>query len=88
MAVVGPQAAVNILHRKTLEEADDVEARRQELVDEYTEEFANPYKPAKRGYVDDVIEPVDTRRRLIDDLELLERKRTESPPKDHGNIPL
>ena len=88
MAVLGPRGAVNILYRDELEEADDTERRRQELMEEYREEFANPYKPAKRGYIDDVVEPADTRRRLIDDLELLDRKREDSPPKDHGNIPL
>jgi acetyl-CoA/propionyl-CoA carboxylase carboxyl transferase subunit len=88
MAVLGPRGAVNILFRKEIAEADDPDARRQELMDEFREEFAHPYGPAKRGYLDDVIEPADTRSRLIDDLELLERKRTDSPPKDHGNIPL
>ncbi|WIV68181.1 acyl-CoA carboxylase subunit beta [Natrialbaceae archaeon AArc-T1-2] len=88
MAVMGPRGAVNILYRNELAEADDTETRREQLIDEYREEFTNPYKPAKRGYIDDVIEPKDTRRRLIDDLELLERKRVDGPPKDHGNVPL
>jgi len=88
MAVLGPRGAVNILYRKELANADDPDARRQELMDEFREEFAHPYGPAKRGYLDDVIEPQDTRKRLIDDLELLERKREDTPPKDHGNIPL
>jgi acetyl-CoA/propionyl-CoA carboxylase carboxyl transferase subunit len=88
MAVLGPRGAVNILYREELTEAENTEVRREQLMDEYREEFANPYKPAERGYVDDVIEPESTRRRLIDDLELLDRKRKESPPKDHGNIPL
>jgi len=88
MAVLGPRGAVNILHRNEIAEADDPDARREELMDEFREEFAHPYGPAKRGYLDDVIEPKDTRSRLIDDLDLLERKREESPPKDHGNIPL
>ena len=88
MAVLGPRGAVNILHRKAIAQADDPDAKRQALMDEFREEFANPYGPAKRGYLDDVIEPKDTRKRLIDDLDLLERKREESPPKDHGNIPL
>lgn len=88
MAVMGPKGAVNVLYRDELADADDTDARRQELVEEYREEFANPYKPAKRGYIDDVIEPNGTRRRLIDDLDLFENKRTDSPPKDHGNIPL
>jgi len=88
MAVLGPRGAVNILHRNEIAEADDPDARREELMDEFREEFAHPYGPAKRGYLDDVIEPKDTRSRLIDDLDLLERKREDSPPKDHGNIPL
>jgi acetyl-CoA/propionyl-CoA carboxylase carboxyl transferase subunit len=88
MAVLGPRGAVNILYRKELADADDPDAKRQELMDEFREEFAHPYGPAKRGYLDDVIEPQDTRKRLIDDLDLLERKREDTPPKDHGNIPL
>ncbi|MFB6178690.1 MAG: acyl-CoA carboxylase subunit beta [Halorientalis sp.] len=88
MAVLGPRGAVNILYRKELAAADDPDAKRQELMDEFREEFAHPYGPAKRGYLDDVIEPQDTRKRLIDDLDLLERKREDTPPKDHGNIPL
>jgi acetyl-CoA/propionyl-CoA carboxylase carboxyl transferase subunit len=79
---------VNILYREELQEADDTDARRQELMDEFREEFAHPYGPAERGYLDDVIEPKDTRKRLVRDLEMLERKREDSPPKDHGNIPL
>ncbi|WP_336339131.1 acyl-CoA carboxylase subunit beta [Haloarcula brevis] len=88
MAVLGPRGAVNILYRTEIAEADDPDAKRQELMDEFRDEFANPYGPAKRGYLDDVIEPKDTRKRLIQDLELLERKREDTPPKDHGNIPL
>jgi acetyl-CoA/propionyl-CoA carboxylase carboxyl transferase subunit len=88
MAVLGPRGAVNILYRNEIAEADDPDAKRQELMDEFRDEFANPYGPAKRGYLDDVIEPKDTRKRLIQDLELLERKREDTPPKDHGNIPL
>ena len=88
MAVLGPRGAVNILYREELRAAEDTDARRQELMDEFREEFAHPYEPAKRGYLDDVIEPKDTRRRLIRDLEMLEGKREDNPPKDHGNIPL
>jgi acetyl-CoA/propionyl-CoA carboxylase carboxyl transferase subunit len=88
MAVMGPRGAVNVLHRNRLKEADDPEALRERLMAEYREEFANPYQPASRGYIDDVIEPAETRRRLCEELELLDRKRTEGPPKDHGNIPL
>jgi acetyl-CoA/propionyl-CoA carboxylase carboxyl transferase subunit len=88
MAVLGPRGAVNILYRKELQQAENTDERRQELMDEFREEFAHPYGPARRGYLDDVIEPKDTRKRLIRDLDMLERKREDSPPKDHGNIPL
>ncbi|MFC7154898.1 acyl-CoA carboxylase subunit beta [Halomarina halobia] len=88
MAVLGPRGAVNILYREELAATERTEARREELMDEYREEFANPYKPAQRGYLDDVIEPKQTRQRLVEDLALLDRKRADRPPKDHGNIPL
>jgi acetyl-CoA/propionyl-CoA carboxylase carboxyl transferase subunit len=88
IAVMGPQGAVNILYDDELESAEDVEARRQELIDEYRDAFANPYTAAERGFVDDVIDPAETRARLIDDLELLRGKRTERPERKHGNIPL
>ncbi|WP_049999168.1 acyl-CoA carboxylase subunit beta [Halococcus sediminicola] len=87
-AVLGPRGAVNVLYSDEIENADDPEATRQALMEEYREEFANPYSAAERGYVDDVIEPTETRRRLVRDLAVLDRKRTESPPKDHGNIQL
>ena len=87
-AVLGPRGAVNILYSDEIDEADDPDATRQALMDEYREEFANPYSAAERGYVDDVIEPQETRSRLIRDLSVLERKRKDSPPKDHGNIQL
>ncbi len=88
IAVMGPKGAVNVLYSDELEAADDTEARRQELIDEYREEFANPYTAADRGYVDAVIEPTETRPRLVDDLEMLANKREETPDKKHGNIPL
>ncbi|WP_231182866.1 acyl-CoA carboxylase subunit beta [Haladaptatus sp. DYF46] len=88
IAVMGPQGAVNVLYSSELAEADDPDARRDELIDEYREQFANPYTAADRGFVDDVIEPQDTRPRLIDDLEMLMSKRTSQPEKKHGNIPL
>ncbi|MDG5775490.1 acyl-CoA carboxylase subunit beta [Haloarculaceae archaeon H-GB1-1] len=88
MAVLGPRGAVNILYRNEIADADDPDAKRQELMDQFRDEFAHPYGPAQRGYLDDVIEPKETRSRLIDDLDLLERKRKDKPPKDHGNIPL
>ncbi|GAA0514595.1 acyl-CoA carboxylase subunit beta [Halorubrum aquaticum] len=88
IAVMGPKGAVNVLYREELEAAEDTDAHRQELIDEYREEFANPYTAADRGFVDDVIEPTETRARLIDDLEMLAGKRSELPDKKHGNIPI
>ena len=88
IAVMGPEGAVNILYRSELAEADNVEDRRQQLVDEYRDTFANPYIAAERGFVDDVLEPRETRPRLITDLELLESKRKDTPARKHGNIPL
>jgi propionyl-CoA carboxylase beta chain len=88
IAVMGPDGAVNIIFRRELAEAADVESRRKELVDHYRETFANPYKAAALGYVDDVLDPVDTRRRLIAAFDALEDKREQLPPRKHGNIPL
>jgi len=88
IAVMGPDGAVNIIFRKELAEADDPAAKKAELVKEYREKFANPYVTASRGYIDDVIEPRETRARLINGLELLAHKRDSNPQKKHGNIPL
>ena len=88
IAVMGAQGAVNILHRKTLAEAEDPDRRRQELVDEYDQELANPYIAAERGYIDQVIYPHETRAQIIRVLRLLRTKREQLPPKKHGNIPL
>jgi propionyl-CoA carboxylase beta chain len=88
LAVMGPQGAVEILYRRELQTAADPVARRVELVDEYTEKFANPYVAAERGFVDDVIDPAETRRKLIAGLDLLRSKREELPHRKHGNIPL
>ncbi|CQR53577.1 putative propionyl-CoA carboxylase beta chain 5 [Haloferax massiliensis] len=88
IAVMGPQGAVNILYRDELDAADDPDARRDELIEEYREEFANPYTAADRGFIDDVIEPGETRERLISDLQMLNSKRKSQPDKKHGNIPL
>ena len=88
IAVMGPEGAVNIIFRKELAAADDPAQRRQELVQEYRDKFANPYIAASRGYVDDVIEPSSTRPRLINALEMLCNKREKNPAKKHGNIPL
>ena len=88
IAVMGPQGAVNVIFRKEIEAADDSEARRVELIDEYTERFANPYIAAERGYVDDVIDPRETRRVLVRSLEMLRTKREQMPSRKHGNVPL
>jgi acetyl-CoA carboxylase carboxyltransferase component len=88
IAVMGPDGAVNIIARKELEQAADPAKRKAELVAEYREKFANPYIAAQRGFIDDVIEPKETRPRLINALEMLQNKRESNPPKKHGNIPL
>jgi propionyl-CoA carboxylase beta chain len=88
VAVMGPEGAVNIVFRKELEDSDEPEARRAELIEDYRERFANPYVAAERGYVDDVIEPRRTRPVLIDALETSLTKRERRPPRKHGNIPL
>jgi acetyl-CoA carboxylase carboxyltransferase component len=88
IAVMGSQGAVNIIFRKEIETAADSEARRTELIDEYTERFSNPYSAAERGYVDDVIDPRDTRRVLVQSLEMLRSKKEKLPQRKHGNMPL
>jgi len=88
IAVMGPEGAVNIVFRRELEQSDDKEAKRAELVTEYEQKFANPYLAADRGYVDDVIDPAETRPRLIKALRMLETKREAVPGRKHGNIPL
>ncbi|MGH2521258.1 MAG: acyl-CoA carboxylase subunit beta [Anaerolineales bacterium] len=88
IAVMGPDGAVSIIFRKELAEAEDPAAKKAELVQMYREKFANPYVAASRGYIDDVIEPHETRARLINGLEMLENKRDSNPAKKHGNIPL
>jgi acetyl-CoA carboxylase carboxyltransferase component len=88
IAVMGPEGAINVLYRRELAEAEDPDALRDKLVQEYREAFANPYVAASRGYIDDVIEPKQTRPTLINALEMLQNKRDENPPKKHGNIPL
>jgi len=88
IAVMGPDAAVNILHRRELQDAEDLETARRARIEEYEEKFASPYVAAERGYIDEVIEPKLTRPKLIRALELLDTKRDTNPPKKHGNIPL
>jgi len=88
LAVMGPQGAVEIIYKRELAEAGDPIARRNELVDEYTERYANPYVAAERGYVDDVIDPTETRRVLCRSLDVLRSKREELPKRKHANVPL
>ena len=88
VAVMGPEGAVNILYDDELDAADQVERKRRELIDEYRDAFANPYIAAERGYVDDVVEPPETRARLVEDLDTLSGKRVDHPDRKHGNIPL
>ena len=88
IAVMGPDGAVSVVMRREMDKADDPVARKAELVAEYREKFANPYVAAERGYIDDVIEPRETRARLINALEMLQNKRDANPAKKHGNIPL
>jgi propionyl-CoA carboxylase beta subunit len=88
IAVMGPEGAVNILYRREMDAAADPAAFREAKIREYREKFANPYVAAERGYVDEVIEPRDTRSRLCAMLEVLKTKRDTNPPRKHGNIPL
>jgi acetyl-CoA carboxylase carboxyltransferase component len=88
LAVMGPQGAVEIVYRRELQQAADPVARRAELVADYTERYANPYAAAERGYVDDVIDPAETRRKVIAGLNMLMTKREELPRRKHGNMPL
>jgi acetyl-CoA/propionyl-CoA carboxylase carboxyl transferase subunit len=88
IAVMGAEGAVNILFRRELDAAKDAEALREKLTADYRREFLNPYLAAERGYVDDVIDPADTRTRLVTGLKMLASKREDRPPRKHGNLPL
>jgi acetyl-CoA carboxylase carboxyltransferase component len=88
IAVMGPQAAVNIIFKREISAAKDPLKKTEQLVEEYKEKFANPYAAAERGYIDDVIEPQDTRPTLIRGLQLLKDKQADRPRRRHGNIPL
>ncbi len=88
LAVMGPEGAVNILYKREIDKAADPAAARAERVAEFREKFANPYVAASRGFIDEVIRPRETRRKLIAALRNLESKRDKNPPKKHGNIPL
>ena len=88
LAVMGPQGAVEIVYRRELQQAADPASRRAELVDEYTEKYANPYAAAERGFIDDVIDPSETRRKVVAGLRVLRSKREDLPQRKHGNVPL
>jgi acetyl-CoA carboxylase carboxyltransferase component len=88
IAVMGPEGAVEIIYRRELKDATDPAALKKQLAAEYREKFASPYVAAARGYIDDIIEPRDTRPRLINALQVFQNKRDENPPKKHGNMPL
>jgi propionyl-CoA carboxylase beta chain len=88
IAVMGAEGAVNVIHRRAIADADDPESKRHELITDYEEHLLNPYLAAERGYVDDVIEPQETRVKLIQSLEMLRSKRETIPQRKHGNIPL
>jgi propionyl-CoA carboxylase beta chain len=88
VAVMGPEGAVDIVYKRELAKAANKEQERARLIEQFRERFANPYVVAERGYVDAVIAPHDTRKKLIDGLEMLDTKRDKNPPKKHGNIPL
>jgi acetyl-CoA/propionyl-CoA carboxylase carboxyl transferase subunit len=88
IAVMGSEGAVNVIFRKEIQKADDPQAKRQELIAQYEEQFGNPYVAAERGFVDDVIEPAETRPKLIQTMRMLRTKREQVPARKHGNIPL
>jgi propionyl-CoA carboxylase beta chain len=79
---------VNIIYRNAIEKAANPQAERERLVAEYRQTFANPFKAAELGYIDEIIMPADTRAHLIRSLDMLQNKREKNPPKKHGNIPL
>jgi propionyl-CoA carboxylase beta chain len=88
IAVMGAPGAVNVIHRRELADADDSEAKRAELIADYEAKFNNPYRAAELGLVDEVIEPRETRPRLIRTLDMFRSKRETLAPRKHGNIPL
>ena len=88
IAVMGPEGAVNIIFRKELAESEDPAAKRAELIEVYKDKFANPFVAASRGYLDDVIDPADTRPRLIEALKIARNKRDTNPPRKHSTLPL
>jgi propionyl-CoA carboxylase beta chain len=88
IAVMDANGAANIIFRREIDAAEDPIAKKAELVEQYSERFANPYNAGERGYVDDVIDPRDTRRVLVESLEMLRSKKEKLPQRKHGNVPL
>jgi propionyl-CoA carboxylase beta chain len=88
IAVMGAEGAVNIIFRNEIKEANDPKETRQKLVADYQEKFASPYKAAELGYVDEIIEPEETRPKIIQALDILKNKVDTNPWRKHGNIPL
>jgi propionyl-CoA carboxylase beta chain len=88
IAVMGPAGAVNIMHRQEIASASDPEAVRSELTQQYREQFANPFRAAELGFIDEVIRPRELRRRLCEHLRRLRHKKDDGPKRKHGNIPL
>jgi propionyl-CoA carboxylase beta chain len=88
IAVMGPDGAVNIIFKKQIDSAKDPVAEKNKLTDDYRKTFANPYKAAELGYIDEIIFPRETRFKIIQSLEMLKDKRDKNPSKKHGNIPL
>ncbi|OGR28853.1 MAG: methylmalonyl-CoA carboxyltransferase [Desulfobacterales bacterium RIFOXYA12_FULL_46_15] len=88
IAVIGAEGAVNIISREKIEKAKDPQSERMKLIGEYKEKFSNPYRAAELGYIDEVIDPADTRPKLVQALHMLKTKKDTNPPKKHGNIPL
>ena len=85
---MGPEGAVNIIYREELNSSEDADSLRSQLIQDYQNRFTNPYVAANRGYLDDVIDPAETRPNIIKSLEMLQNKRDSLPSKKHGNIPL
>ena len=88
IAVMGPEGACSIIFKQKIQQSQDHEKKRTELAEQYRLKFANPYIAASKGYIDDVIEPSETRTRLIASLKAIIRKREERPRRKHGNIPV
>jgi propionyl-CoA carboxylase beta chain len=88
IAVMGAEGAANILYHRQIKNADDPAAERERLTQQYQEDYLNPYVAAKAGYIDEVIEPAETRQKLIEALQALENKIETNPPRKHGNMPV